>query len=426
MPKFYEKRRQKYYAVLDVPKALREQLGISRRFVKSLQTDSESIARIRVLPVIAKWKQEIALAKASSSSGSELLDTVIKVRQDAQRMKREGVEEWEIEMVHEDIGYSRSWDGESGQFVADDTLLANAVSIVHGNSILLAEHIEEHLENKDSTPKSKDMARTALIAFAKEFPLAEVVTERGVRDWIIRTMERERKLSYSTIKREVSPIKMYWKWLKRYKGLDAPTPFEDVLPPAPSKNSKSKSSIDVIGFSVSDYHKILEAVPERDRNLRNLIVIGAHTGCRIEELCSLRTEDVLSDRVQLVDAKTKAGLRTIPIHNAIIQLVAELVDTSTDGYLISGEKPDNKYAKRSSGIGKRFGRLKTKLGYGRNQVFHSWRHSMTTQLENAERPLNQIQRVIGHTVSGMTFARYSDGLAFETSKEIINLVDWRL
>jgi len=426
MPKFYEKRRQKYYAVLDVPKALREQLGISRRFVKSLQTDSESIARIRVLPVIAKWKQEIALAKASSSSGSELLDTVIKVRQDAQRMKREGVEEWEIEMVHEDIGYSRSWDEESGQFVADDTLLANAVSIVHGNSILLAEHIEEHLENKDSTPKSKDMARTALIAFAKEFPLAEVVTERGVRDWIIRTMERERKLSYSTIKREVSPIKMYWKWLKRYKGLDAPTPFEDVLPPAPSKNSKSKSSIDINGFSVSDYHKILGAVPEKDRNLRNLIIIGAHTGCRIEELCALRTEDVLSDRIQLVDAKTKAGLRTIPIHNAIIQLVAELVDTSTDGYLISGEKPANKYAKRSSGIGKRFGRLKTKLGYGRNQVFHSWRHSMTTQLENAERPLNQIQRVIGHTVSGMTFARYSDGLAFETSKEIINLVDWRL
>ena len=426
MPKFYEKRRQKYYAVLDVPKALREQLGISRRFVKSLQTDSESIARIRVLPVIAKWKQEIALAKASSSSGSELLDTVIKVRQDAQRMKREGVEEWEIEMVHEDIGYSRSWDEESGQFVADDTLLANAVSIVHGNSILLAEHIEEHLENKDSTPKSKDMARTALIAFAKEFPLAAVVTERGVRDWIIRTMERERKLSYSTIKREVSPIKMYWKWLKRYKGLDAPTPFEDVLPPAPSKNSKSKSSIDINGFSVSDYHKIIGAVPEKDRNLRNLIIIGAHTGCRIEELCALRIEDVLPDRIQLVDAKTKAGLRTIPIHNAIIQLVAELVDTSTDGYLISGEKPANKYAKRSSGIGKRFGRLKTKLGYGRNQVFHSWRHSMTTQLENAERPLNQIQRVIGHTVSGMTFARYSDGLAFETSKEIINLVDWRL
>ena len=84
MPKFYEKRRQKYYAVLDVPKALREQLGVSRRFVKSLQTDSESIARIRVLPVIAKWKQEIVLAKASGNSGNQLLDSVVRVRQDAQ------------------------------------------------------------------------------------------------------------------------------------------------------------------------------------------------------------------------------------------------------------------------------------------------------------------------------------------------------
>ena len=307
MPKFYEKRRQKYYAVLDVPKALREQLGISRRFVKSLQTDSESIARIRVLPVIAKWKQEIALAKASGSSGNELLDTVIKVRQDTQRLKAHGLDNWEIQIVHEDVAMDAAL-GERNDYSGDQSL-ANAVSIVHGDSILLAEHIEEHLENKDSTPKSKDMARTALIAFTKEFPLAEAVTERGVRHWIIRTMERERKLSYSTIKREVSPIKMYWKWLKRYKGLDAPSPFEDVLPPAPSKNSKSKSSIDINGFSVSDYHKILGAVPEKDRNLRNLIIIGAHTGCRIEELCALRIEDVLPDRIQLVDAKTKAGMQ---------------------------------------------------------------------------------------------------------------------
>jgi len=96
MPKFYEKRRQKYYAVLDVPKAFREQLGVSRRFVKSLQTDSESIARIRVLPVIAKWKQEIALAKASGNSGNHLLDSVVKVRQDAQRLKAKGFDDHDI------------------------------------------------------------------------------------------------------------------------------------------------------------------------------------------------------------------------------------------------------------------------------------------------------------------------------------------
>jgi integrase len=425
MPKFYEKRRQKYYAVLDVPKALREQLGVSRRFVKSLQTDSESIARIRVLPVIAKWKQEIVLAKASGNSGNQLLDSVVRVRQDAQRLKGEGFDEHDIQMIHEDVAYSRSWDNERGGFVTDDIPLADAVSVVHGSSLLLAEHVEEHLDGKDCTAKSKDMAKTTLLAFCKEFLHAEDVTERRVRDWIIRTMEQERKLSYNTIKRDMSSIKVYWRWLKRYKSLDTAYPFEDILPPVPNKNSKSKSSIDIIGFSITDYHKILGAVPDKDRNLRNLIILGAHTGCRLDELCALKLEDVSFDRFQIVDAKTNAGLRTVPIHAAITQLVAELVDTSADGYLIDGESDNNQYNSRSGGIGHRFSRLKTKLGYKRNQVFHSWRHSMTTQLENAERPLSQIQRIIGHTVSGMTLSRYSDGLAFDTSKEIINLVSWK-
>ena len=424
MPEYLQKRRLKWYAYLNIPKDLRETFG-RRTLIKSLETDSLSLAQVRVLPVIAKWKQEITLAKASGNSGNHLLDSVVRVRQDAQRLKGEGFDEHDIQWIHEDVAYSRSWDNERGGFVTDDIPLADAVSVVHGSSLLLAEHIEEHLDGKDCTVKSKDMAKTTLLAFCKEFLHAEDVTERRVRDWIIRTMEQERKLSYNTIKRDMSSIKVYWRWLKRYKSLDTAYPFEDILPPVPNKNSKSKSSIDIIGFSIPDYHKILGAVPDKDRNLRNLIILGAHTGCRLDELCALKLEDVSSDRFQIVDAKTNAGLRTVPIHAAITQLVAELVDTSADGYLIDGESDNNQYNSRSGGIGHRFSRLKTKLGYKRNQVFHSWRHSMTTQLENAERPLSQIQRIIGHTVSGMTLSRYSDGLAFETSKEIINLVSWK-
>ena len=275
--------------------------------------------------MIAKWKREIALARASDSSGNHLLDSVVRVRQDAQRLKSEGFDEHHIQMIHEDIAYSRSWDDERGGFVTDNISLADAVSVVHGNSLLLAEHIEEHLGEKDCTEKSKDMAEKTLLAFCKEFSRSEEVTERRVRDWIIRTMEQERKLSYATIKRDISSIKVYWKWLKRYKSLDVAYPFEDILPPAPSKNSKNKSSIDIIGFSIADYHEILSAVPDSDRNLRNLIILGAHTGCRIEELCALKLKDVSSDRFQIVDAKTNSGLRTVPIHNAITQLIAEVV-----------------------------------------------------------------------------------------------------
>ena len=425
MPKYITKIRRKWYAVLDVPKDLRAIFGVSR-LKQTLNTDSQALAELRVLPIIDKWKHELALARDPANSGNQLLDSVVRVRQDAQRLKGEGFDEHDIQWIHEDIAYGRSWDNERGEFVTDDIPLADSVSVVHGTGILLAEHVEEHLESKDSTDKSKDMARSAILGFCKEFALAEDVTERGVEKWIIRTMEQGRKLSYASIVKDMSAIKTYWKWLKRHKSVSVPYPFEDVMPPAPNKSSKASLASEIIGFNVADYHKILVAIPAADTNLRYLVILGAHTGCRIEELCSMRTSEVAFDRFQVVDAKTKAGMRTVPLHDDIKQLVAQLVDTSTDGYLICGESDNNKYKKRSHAAGKRFGRLKTKLGYRRNQVFHSWRHSMTTQLENAERPLSQIQRIIGHTVTGgITFATYSDGLAFETSKEIINLVSWK-
>ena len=59
--------------------------------------------------------------------------------------------------------------------------------------------------------------------------------------------------------------------------------------------------------------------------------MAAHTGARIEELCSLKLEQVMDDRFKIEDAKTEAGWRIIPIHDDIKQLVARLKDESTDG-----------------------------------------------------------------------------------------------
>ena len=44
---------------------------------------------------------------------------------------------------------------------------------------------------------------------------------------------------------------------------------------------------------------------------------AAYTGCRIEELCILKLENVSDDKVEIVDAKSEAGWRTIPIHHLV-------------------------------------------------------------------------------------------------------------
>jgi integrase len=111
----------------------------------------------------------------------------------------------------------------------------------------------------------------------------------------------------------------------------------------------------------------------------DLIRLSAYTGCRIEELCSLKTENLSDDRFELFDAQSEAGWRTIPIHNDLKQVIVRLIDTATGQYSISGLS-FNKYSDRSNAIGKRFGKLKTRLWYGPDCVFHSLRKGFATQL----------------------------------------------
>ena len=425
MPKHLQKRRRLWYAVLDVPKALHEHLG-KRKFIQSLETDSLSVAEELKSSVITDWKKQIALAKKSSDgSGNALLDNVTKVRQDTQRLEAEGTSDEDIKQIQEEVAYSRSWDDERGEFVTDDKALANAVSVVTSGSFLFVEHIDEFLDSKTTEQKSKDMMRRDLGLFCKAFQFPEDVTRQKVIKWINVDLDPTKKLALGTKRRVISACSVYWDWLEYNKELTQDPPFTKVLPPKPKKKSKAEIQKLRRSFRVKDYHKLLKATPEHDVNLRHLMMLGAYTGCRLEELCGLKIDNVDTDRMEILDAKSEAGWRTIPIHQHITQLVAELVGTSSsdDGFLLNGLTL-NKYGDRSNAIGKRFGRLKTKLEYGEHHVFHSFRKSFATQLENAKIPLNVSARLMGHEISGETFGNYSDGLVFEGLKEAISYIDW--
>jgi integrase len=105
-------------------------------------------------------------------------------------------------------------------------------------------------------------------------------------------------------------------------------------------------------------------------------------------------------------------------------LVLALSNQSLDGFLLSGLS-ENKYGDRSNAIGKRFGRLKTKLGYGRDYVFHSFRKSIARQLEEAGVPENISARLVGHEIQTMTYGLYSGGADFDAKDKAINNVSWQ-
>ena len=178
-------------------------------------------------------------------------------------------------------------------------------------------------------------------------------------------------------------------------------------------------------FEPADVLKLLDAAIGRGENqladlkLADLIRLGMWTGCRIEELCALKCEQVKDDHFSVGDAKTKAGWRDVPIHRELAQTMARLIESSNDGYVLSGLKA-NKYGDRSNGIGKRFGKLKAARGFGSQHVFHSLRKTVVTILENTGVPENVVADIVGHEKTTMTYGLYSGGLSLAVKRDALD------
>ena len=76
-----------------------------------------------------------------------------------------------------------------------------------------------------------------------------------------------------------------------------------------------------------------------DHNLVDLIRLGMYTGCRIEELCQMKLTDVTTDSFIIRVSKTESGQWLVPMHKEVSQVVERLKQSSTDGFLLSGEYP---------------------------------------------------------------------------------------
>jgi len=423
VPTYLQKRRRRWYAVLDIPKNLHSVFG-KARFKQSLETESLSVAERKVLTVIAEWKKQIETARGNElGTDDEIMRSIKLVRQDAMKLKSRGVNESDIKEAHESIAIDQALGRRNDYSDGDDGTLMTAVNVVHGSDIYLMEHVEEYQNSRDVEQKTRDMQTRDIHLFSNHFKSTNNVTRDKVVHWVNVILGAERSLAPATRSRIISACRGYWEYLIFNKGLKIEPPFNKVLPPKPKNMTKAQVKKLRTSFKVEDYHKIINAT--EDQQLIDLIKIVAHTGCRIEEICSLKTENIGHDRFEVIDAKTRSSWRTVPIHSEIKQLMTRLIDTTRDEYLFDG-LTFNKYNRRSNAIGKRFGRLKTKLGYGRVHVFHSFRHSFSSQLENAMLQQTQASRLTGHKVHGMTYGLYSDGLAFERLKEVIEHINWKL
>ncbi|TRO31992.1 site-specific integrase [Pseudomonas putida] len=208
-------------------------------------------------------------------------------------------------------------------------------------------------------------------------------------------------------------IKYDERWREEYKDKANPFTGHDL----PQGGGSETAGQDREMYTPDDAVKLHQAaLQKKDQPLADLILLGWYTGGRIEELCKLTKDSVITvDGIQCFDfpkSKSKASKRVVPIHPSLLPTISRLIAESADNFLIpvSSSGP---YDKRSHAISKAFGRLRDKAGFSRLHVFHSFRHTAVTELIRADVPDHLAQELIGHDSKSVTHTVYSKGASTE-------------
>jgi integrase len=403
-----ERRRQLWYAILTIPADLRDHFG-KLRFVQSTGTPDKRIAEVVAAPLVARWKAEIQQARGETNP---LLAEALRWKRDIQYHESDPYQQEAIEGILEDR--ARQLENSKG-YQAADTFFRVAT----GQSTLSSTFYEQWKTEITLAPKTKDQMVKDVGLFVAKLPTLQQVSKRAVKGWMD-DLSREGK-SASSQKRILSFCRNYWKYLQSHDEVPVDfDPFSGVL--SFTKTQKTSTGGSWLPFSPDEVVQLWKKANE-DQQLSDLIYLGAYTGARIEELCSLKVSDVTKDAFKVTDAKTAAGIREVPIHSALVPLVIKLKKESEDGYLISG-LTFNKYNDRSNAVGKRFGRLKRAAGFGDKLVFHSIRKTLTTLLENAGVSENLAADIVGHEKPRITYGLYSGGASLKVKKEAIERVSY--
>lgn len=411
MAKNIEQRGNTWYATLHVPEDVRHKIGKAKLF-QSLKTTDKREAEKRRDAIIAQWKARIAAARGQSDPFLEA----------ALMWRKEHSENEHPEVIRDFIEEeAQKVAGRQGP-EAGKTFYALATGIQTPMDTFFTEWAA-HLTQ---APKTIDQMKKDVRRMIDKFVSVEAVTKPAVMEWVKELMKdtpTRQGYSYSSLDRMFNFCRNFWRYLQEIEKAD-PEKQPFVLPSFAKKTngSKAKGTEGWEPFEPSEVVTLLDAATEKeDHELADLIRLGMYSGARVEELCALKVTDCTDEVLKITDSKTDAGIRRVPLHSELVEVVKRLKEASRDSYLLSG-LTFNKYGDRSNAIGKRFGRLKKSLGFPDKKVFHSIRKTVVTLLEDAGVSENLTADIVGHEKPRITYGLYSGGHSVERMKEAIEKV----
>lgn len=162
-------------------------------------------------------------------------------------------------------------------------------------------------------------------------------------------------------------------------------------------------------LSADEEVKLLAACDQvRSRLLRPLVVLALNTGMRRGELLGLEWSRVDLDQrtIRILNAKSDAGRRVIPMNATVHSLLSDLAKRTTSPLVFpSSRKPGEKLLDLKKGFKKA-----VQVAGVYKIRFHDMRHTFATRLIRAGVDIITVQKLLGHSKITMT-ERYTHSLA---------------
>ncbi|MCI7224238.1 site-specific integrase [Fusobacterium sp.] len=183
--------------------------------------------------------------------------------------------------------------------------------------------------------------------------------------------------------------------------------------PAKDKEKGKRTAKRDRPFTSEEMEILWDNIYTDKRNIIDIILIMCYTGLRSNELLSLRPRDVnLKYRfLDIVNAKTQAGIRKVPISDKILPLIRKRLDFSKEKLFLSEDKRIYKY----DNLDNHFRLLCNELNLSYHTL-HDTRHTFASLLSNAGADPDTVIKIIGHGDYQVTLETY-------VSKDLNKMLD---
>ena len=198
-----------------------------------------------------------------------------------------------------------------------------------------------------------------------------------------------------------------------------------------TKKQRAKNGFEI--FEDEEIKKVFstefKAWKIKDPDFYYVCLVALITGCRISEITSLLKENLKAspvDHIKIKDAKTAAGVRSIPIPKNLFEELREFSKSKSEKEQIFKYKI--RLGKGSgNAVGQKFSRHLDKIEIENDKlVFHSLRKFFNNYCLNSSITLETRCQIMGHEIDNVNVETYSKPLAIEQLKNLVNPVQEKI